>query len=452
MSKKEMSMLDAFIALEDLEDEEIKMPVNEAKGFKLRDLNDMGKAKEFLEEQGNKETTLEVIDVNADTLDHLKDNKDYVGQMVIVCDSCGEPRFIDAKDLVETDRLSEKTKTPIYNDETECTHCHQVGSGFTLRGQVGIVKPEGTQVEPKIENDSLTDETKFDNDFEQIPSEEPVSEPAEEESEEEYVEPEDNIMETTSEDDTEETLNDNAEETSEENSEESLTDEEEEEEDEDSYNEPLSPIEDEEEENKKDKKESLEEDIDTSLGTVADLFNNIIEPENIERVVIYDLDSERSEEEIFKGSFEDIPEQLFDSELIDFSVGSGLLIINIDSESEIDELTTTLKTALNLFGDEFNSNISVWDQATGEEVFTGTKQSVIEEFGHYAFLSFDSPETIELNVRGVKMFESLKTPYTESLNLADKEDKLIFDIIKANGLKEYKLDDSSEKRYASTEY
>ena len=49
MIKKEMSVLDAFIALEDLEDEEIQMPLKEGKGFNVRSTQDMEKAKEFVE-------------------------------------------------------------------------------------------------------------------------------------------------------------------------------------------------------------------------------------------------------------------------------------------------------------------------------------------------------------------------------------------------------------------
>ena len=228
MQRQNLTLLEAFAALEDLEDEEIQMPINEGKAFKLRDTADMEKAEEFLEEQGKKEVSLEVIDVDADSLDHLKNNEEYVGQMILQCNSCRANRFISAEDLVESESDSE-----IYNIEDECPHCHGVGNGFHLIGQVGKV-PE--KEEASFENDSLTDEPKFDNDVEETPIEAPVEEPvAEEEPEEDYKEPEENMMETSFEDDTvdmESTLGDEFNpdeglESEEESSEESLTKEEE---------------------------------------------------------------------------------------------------------------------------------------------------------------------------------------------------------------------------------
>ena len=449
MKKENMSLLDAFIALEDLEDEEVQMPINEGKAFKLRDTADMERAENFLEEQATKEVSLEVIDVDADSLDHLKNNVEYIGQMILQCNSCNATKFIDAKDLIESE-----SDPDVYNLEDECPHCHGVGLGFHLLGQVGKV-PEKDEV--TFENDSLTDEATFDNDTEEVPAvqEEPTEEPtAEEESEEEYKEPEEDMMETSAEDDTadmESTLGDefnpdtelkSEDETVEEESEESLTKKEPEEEDEE-----FIKIETEEEKENKAKKESLEEDIETSVKTVNDLVENIVEPQNIEQVFVYDLSADDPEEEIFKGSFEDIPEELFNSELIEFSVGLGTLIVNIDSASEIDELTQTVKDVLSSFGDDFNDKISVWDQETGEEVFVGTKQSVLEQFGHVCFLSFEAPEILELKLRGVNIQESLKTPYNESLDLSDPEDKLISDILIENGLKEYNV-----HKYGTNEY
>ena len=452
MIKKEMSVLDAFIALEDLEDEEIQMPLKEGKGFNVRSTQDMEKAKEFVESEQTKEVALEVIDVDADSLEHLKNNTEYVGQMILQCNSCNATRFIDANDLVESEADSS-----VYNVDDECPHCHGTGTGFHLLGQVGKV----TEEEPTIENDSLTDEATFDNDVEETRVEEPAEETpeVEEESEEEYKEPEEDMMETEAEDDTadmESTLGDEfnpddslktEEETSEEKAEEdSLTKEEE-----DEYDEPLKTIEEPEEEKeedkKKEKKESLEEDIDTSVETVSELFDTIVEPDTIEDVVIFDLDSDDPEEEIFRGPFEDIPSQLLDSEFVGFTVAQGMLLVNIDSSEEIDELTPTVKTALDKFTDEFNSKVSVWDQAEGEEVFEGTKQSVLEQFGHNAFLSFEAPERIEISVRKAFVEESLKTAYNESLDLAEPEDKLISDILAENKLKEYNV-----RKYGTEEY
>ena len=448
MNEKNMSVLDAFLALEDLEDEEVKAPLKEGKGFNVRDDIEMDKAKDFVDHQEKKDVALEVIDVDADSLEHLKNNEQYVGQMILQCNSCKANRFINADDLVESEADSD-----VYNIEDECPHCHGKGTGFHLIGQVGKVESEE---EVKAENDSLTDEPKFDNDFEeeQPAEEEPQEEeqPAETTSSEE---PEDNGMETTAEDDTadmESTLGDefdsddvewdDTEEKPEAPAEEdSLTND-----DEDKYEEPLSLIEEPKEDEDKKKEEDLEEDIETTDQIVSDFIETIIEPENIEDVLVFDLDGE-DEEQIFEGKFEDLPPDVLNAEFIGFDVGQGTLIINIDSDSEIDELTPTVANMLNKFTDDFNENISVWDQATGDEVFQGTKQSVLEEYGNEAFLSFEAPERLELKVRSLSLTDSLKTPYQEDLDFANPEEKLISNIIKENKLREYRVDKFGSEEY-----
>lgn len=190
---KRMSDLDAFLALEDIEDEEIKMPLKEGKGFNVRDEKDMDKAEEFVNQDNKKEVSLEVIDVDADSLEHLKNNEEYVGQMILQCNSCKANRFINAEDLVQSEGDEE-----VYNIEDECPHCHGKGNGFHLIGQVG--KVEGEE-EATFDNDSLTDEPKFDNEpTEETPEEEQPNE--EEPNEEPTEETEDNGLETSAEDDT----------------------------------------------------------------------------------------------------------------------------------------------------------------------------------------------------------------------------------------------------------
>ena len=450
MSKKQMSILDAFLALEDVRDEDIKASITEGKGFNVRDNADMEKAKDFVDNQAVKDVALEVIDVDADSLEHLKNNQEYIGQMILQCNSCKANRFINADDLVESETDSE-----VYNIEDECPHCHGTGTGFHLIGQVGKVEEE----EPEITNDSLTDEPKFDNDLEPETEEENTEAETEEEQEpeDEEEEVEDNGLETEAEDDTADmksTLGDEfdsndvkyddteeepeAEEKS--NPADSLTQDE----NDDSEFIAIKPEEDEEE---KKKEESLEEEIEPDDQTCYDFFENFVEPENTETILVFDLDEDNAEEEIYNGSYEDLPPEILDSNFVGFDVAQGMLIVNIDSESEIDELTETVRTALDKFTDDFNDKISVWDQATGEEVFQGTKQSVIEQYGHNAFLSFESPERLQIKVRSLSLTDSLKTPYNEGLDLSDPKEKLIADILSENNLKEYNVD-----KYGSDEY
>ena len=272
MSRKTMSDLDAFLALEDLDDEEIKLPLKEGKGFNVRNEAEMDKAEEFVNTDKKKEVALEVIDVDTDSLDHLKNNQEYVGQMILQCNSCKANKFINAEDLVQSEGDED-----VYNIEDECPHCHGKGNGFHLIGQVGKVPEE--EPEAQFDNDSLTNEPKFDNEPEEAPTEEQPTE--EEPAEEETAPEEDSFATTNAEDDTadmESTLGDefdsndveydDTEERPEEPTEEdSLTNN-----DEDKYDEPLTHFDEpeEDEEKKKEKKESLEEDIDTSNEIIYD--------------------------------------------------------------------------------------------------------------------------------------------------------------------------------------
>ena len=94
-----MSILDAFIALRDDDFED----VNEGKAYSVYSKDKMEKAKKFLDEEATKEVKLEVIDVNADSLEHVKEGKEYVGQMLLQCASCRSVKFCDMEALVEVE-------------------------------------------------------------------------------------------------------------------------------------------------------------------------------------------------------------------------------------------------------------------------------------------------------------------------------------------------------------
>ena len=147
----EMSIRDAFIALDQMDDEEFSIPtrkVNEGKSFNVRSTNEMEKADEMLNAP-KKEVALEVIDPDADAIEHLKKNEDYVGQIILQCNSCKATRFINPEDLVEDEADSD-----IYNLNDECPHCHAEGIGYHILGQVGAREEEP---EVSLDNDSLTD-------------------------------------------------------------------------------------------------------------------------------------------------------------------------------------------------------------------------------------------------------------------------------------------------------
>lgn len=160
----ELSIMDAFKALSEMdEDVEINVrkterPLKEGRAFDISDPHAMEAAKSFNEAEEKEDTELEVIDVDADSIEHLKKKAEYVGQMLLQCKSCKATRFIDA------DRLqASENNEDVFNLEDECPHCHNSGNGYSLLGQVGKVADE-TEEEPKLDNDVEKEEATLDND------------------------------------------------------------------------------------------------------------------------------------------------------------------------------------------------------------------------------------------------------------------------------------------------
>lgn len=237
--EKDFDMIDAFMALRDLDDDSVAdmikpkrsgRKLHEGKGYPLHGSKEsLEAAREFLNE--NDEIALEVIDPDADSLEHVKDRIDYVGQMILRCNRCQANKFIDMDALVE-----DSEEEDVYNTDDECPNCKTSGIGYEIIGQVGKyeepkaeeetaadetaedqedaveteVDSEGAEDSdselPELDNDEASDELKFDNDdaSDEIAAEEiePASDTVEEISDvsDEIEEPD--MMETsTSEDD-----------------------------------------------------------------------------------------------------------------------------------------------------------------------------------------------------------------------------------------------------------
>lgn len=185
--EKDYSMVDAFLALKDLDDDfvadMVKPSANKpAAGKQLSEGKEFpiygaGKAledaKDFLNE--NDDVQLEVIDVDADSLEHIKNRIEYVGQIILRCNRCHANKFIDMKDLVQD---SDDKET--YNIDDECPNCKTADIGYSMVGQVGKFEeeepePEAADAETStsddeavaVENDADDgEEFKFDNDLE----------------------------------------------------------------------------------------------------------------------------------------------------------------------------------------------------------------------------------------------------------------------------------------------
>lgn len=170
----ELSISDAFKALNDIDksfDDALRKKyekLDEGVSVSLNGVYNKEELDDALQEEDD--TTLKVIDVNADTLDHIKNNKSYIGQMIAKCKVCQALRFLDAEDL----KVSEEDPD-VYNIEDECPNCHSEGEGFVIVGQVG--KAETEEVPSQEENQ---DEVNVTND-QAVDSEENVGEVGSEE-------------------------------------------------------------------------------------------------------------------------------------------------------------------------------------------------------------------------------------------------------------------------------
>ena len=164
--EKGYSIYEAFAALDEIEDEVDSFPtkknnsrmIQEGKGFDLRNYDDVDKAAEFREKDKNtQDVTLEVIDADADALENMKSPEEYIGKMLLQCNTCKATTFVSFDDLEKSE-----TDEDTYNMEMECPHCHGKGAGYLLIGQVGK-----SEEEPKVDNDEKEDEkAEFDNDLE----------------------------------------------------------------------------------------------------------------------------------------------------------------------------------------------------------------------------------------------------------------------------------------------
>lgn len=359
--KQGMSAFDAFLALEDIEDEEV---LTEAKSFNLRDKEDMSDAEQFREEdQKTENVTLEVIDPDADAIEHMKNGEEYVGQMILQCNACKATMFINMDKLEQSE-----TDDDLYNMETECPHCHTVNTGYTIVGQVGKAEEPAKEEQPEeaaAENDEVDgSDMSFDNDVESENKEEGSEETTEEGSEKETdkAEPEETFAwdETDSEDDTE--------------------DEEPESEDEES--------EDEEDEDKKKKEESLTEDGEDEVSKKQELKNKIKKAMGIsegltEAVGMTPEEAQKFLDEQHCLSFYDACQKYknlqYDIEKENFGT--------YDAWSEATRTASKFSRALNALADtspenkrDYNHIVMGWNESLEEELDLNSWEGTVESF------------------------------------------------------------------------
>lgn len=413
--KMEFSINEAFRALNEIDDEDVIIPIKSKKSkvneggitVNLNNDDEIKEAQAALEKKDD-EPALQVIDPDADSLEHLKKNIDYVGQMILKCKACHALHFIDAKELIESEQ-----EKGVYNTEDECPNCHVAGKGFTILGQVGEIPT-------------------FDNDIEDEKDTEPVEETSTETEEEIEV---DNNIEDESEEDVDDVELDDTEDLdlpklgdefdSDDVKADDTEEQVEEEETEETVEEALDTTDDETVEEVEKEEEVVEEEIPEPKA--IDFIDKILE-KNDKEIVIYD--NSPDVKKIFEGVVQSIPHAIKEYKVVGFN--SPKMIINIDGSQtpgEMDKVDYLVK----FFNDNAIEDITVFDVDKDEEVFEGKIDDLLNEFKDSYLVSFEIPSKITLFVESdgdVAEIENEEVTVQEAL---------VSDIIKENNLSESKI-------------
>ena len=384
-NKKGLSIIEAFMALDELDD------LYEGKSFSLYNNDDIEKAKQFTEEinQEEKEVELQVIDVNADSLEHLKQNKEYIGQAIIQCNACKATRFIDMEEL-----QSSENDVELYNLGLECPYCHSDSNGYSLIGQVGKMVEE----EPEIENDETPDEEEatIENDVEEEEVQEEVveEEPTEEESETTDSledDEEQDYMETDAEDDTTEE-DDLAESFG------TVYDRDDVAWDDTEEYEPIKVITEEvdnlsEEVIQEQPQVILEAIEDVRDFTVEEYFKELfIQPKKLKEITIKDSFNNNV---LYKGDYEELTEDILESQLSTFETCGDKLVINVDTTEYIPEKYFNYVVTRYCTNKDY---VEVYDVASTDLLAEGSIGDVTDECSHYTVVGIETPRSIEIKI------------------------------------------------------
>lgn len=176
--------------------------------------------------------------------------------------------------------------------------------------------------------------------------------------------------------------------------------------------------------------------------SVKDILEMVAEPEHIGTVIAIDKNKE-CDRDLFEGVYSELPANIESCECNGFDVADGVLSCNVDTE-EVDS-PRTVASALDKFADDDTEKISLWDQATGDEVFAGNKKDAIDKFGNVKFISIEAPAVVRLNLCAPDIL-SQEEIYGEE-ETTTPEDTLVKHIIDANNLSQYKLDKPNTNEY-----
>ena len=128
--------------------------------------------------------------------------------------------------------------------------------------------------------------------------------------------------------------------------------------------------------------------------TLQDFLDDCVDYSSIDKVYIYGND-----DVVYEGPIDDIPEDMLETEFLEcdmYTNRKSVVTVNVDSSKEYGAGTYEF---LNEFLDDCNCELVViYDLAEGEEIFSGYKEDIPEEYLEYAFASYDAPEEMSVNL------------------------------------------------------
>lgn len=162
--------------------------LTEATQIDINNPEEVEQGKELIDDNKNtdvEEETMQVVDVDADTVEKLKDS--YIGNVLLQCPVCRTPIFKMPEKLVkDEENIADDPDKQLYNVGEQCPHCGNA-KGFNLVGQVASMDVEAEKEDENTTGEpDLTDEDNFEQTTEDEISEQPIEDEVEEtETEEE---------------------------------------------------------------------------------------------------------------------------------------------------------------------------------------------------------------------------------------------------------------------------
>lgn len=199
------------------------------------------------------------------------------------------------------------------------------------------------------------------------------------------------------------------------------------------------------------KNESLEEDKkvlkEGYVGqTVEDFLEYCAGPDAIDNIVIAD-NSADDYTEVFTGSYDELKDKsdLYNADFADFDCGSQPVTINV---SKKDISGGSWYETIGDFIEDFNGDeIVVYSVDDEEEIFSGYKEDLPEEFEDYYFTSFDAPSFICINISEIANYDDDDYDDYEDDDLGEskKSSKKVNTIKESKKLKEEFFNANSEE-------